>query len=304
MKPSVDLLIPVYNGRPFLDSLISGIEMTKHHFSRVIFYDDASKDGSAAYLIEKGYEVIQGAKNGGQAYARNQLLEAGTSDFVNFHDMDDPLSETFFEQIIPTLDKSRISIGRFATEHPAFTSEYRMAPSLEQGTLSLHDAYKYFIHLSSVVIPRKAITEVGGFNPDLRLHEDRFLFLKLAKSEIAWNVCTGALAIQHCHGKNTTATAGWKFHRINWIRFFELAFDLFPVESLKFMYSDILKNSQELQKDGESAIARRGFALCEKIGVEQFFDAGSKFTFLAKRIGLYNACFLKRLLGARLKLVW
>jgi glycosyltransferase involved in cell wall biosynthesis len=304
MNPTVDLLIPVYNGRPFLDSLISGVEKTKKYFSRVIFYDDASKDGSAEYLIQKGYEVIQGAENRGQAYARNELLKAATSDFVHFHDMDDPLFETFFEQIIPTLDRSRISIGSFATEHAAFTSEYRSAPSLSKGILSLQDAYKYFIHLSSVIIPRKVINGVGGFNQDLRLHEDRFLFLLLAKNGMTWNVCANARAIQYCHGKNTTATVGWTFHRINWIRYFELAFGLFPVENLNFMYSDLLKNSQELLKDGEYMMARRGFALCEKIGVEQFFDGGSKFLYLAKKIGLYNTFCLKRLLNARIKLVW
>lgn len=304
MNPTVDLLIPVYNGLPFLDSLISGVEKTKRYFSRVIFYDDASKDGSAAYLIQKGYEVIRGVENHGQAYARNELLKAATSDFVHFHDMDDPLLETFFERIFPTLDTSHISIGSFATEHTAFTSEYRLAPSLSEGILSLQDAYKYFIHLSSVIIPRKAINGVGGFNQDLRLHEDRFLFLLLAKSGITWNVCANALAIQHCHGKNTTTTVGWAFHRINWIRYFELAFSLSPAQNFDFMYPDILKNSQELLKDGEYMMARRGFALCEKIGVEQFFEAGSKFLYLAKRIGLYNAFCLKKVLHARIKLVW
>jgi glycosyltransferase involved in cell wall biosynthesis len=304
MNPTIDLLIPVYNGRPFLDALILGVEKTKKYFCRVIFYDDASNDGSAVYLTQRGYEVIQGAENRGQACARNELLKAATADFVHFHDMDDPLSEAFFEQIIPTLDKSRISIGSFATEHTAFIAEYRPAPSLSTGKLSLQDAYKYFIHLSSVIIPRKAINEVGGFNQDLRLHEDRFLFLLLAKRGITWTVCANARAVQHCHGKNTTATVGWTFHRINWIRFFELALSSCPDENFRFMYPDILKNSRELLKDGEYVMARRGFALCEKIGVEQFIDAGSTFLFLAKRIGLYNAFCLERLLNARIKIIW
>ncbi len=304
MNPNVDLLIPVYNGRPFLDSLVSDVEKTKRYFSRVIFYDDASKDESAEFLKQKGYEVIQGAANGGQAYARNQLLKAATADFVSFHDMDDPISGDFFEQVMPTLDASRISIGRFATEHSAFTSQYRLPPSLSEGKLSLQDAYKYFIHLSSVIIPRKAVLGAGGFNAALRLHEDRFLFLQLAKSGIEWNVCADALAIQHCHGKNTTATVGWAFHRVNWIRYFELALSDPRDASMDFMYPDILKNSEELLRDGEYAMARRGFALCEKIGVERFFDAGSKLPYLAKRIGLYHTFLLKRLLGARIKLVW
>ena len=159
MNPEVDLLIPVYNGRQFLDSLIDEIEMNRHFFKEVIFYDDASTDDSASFLIEKNYRVIRGDINQGQAYARSALLDVAQSEFVSFHDMDDPLHGIFYKNVIPTLEPKKISIGKNIATYPKYIIENKIPPSLASGRLSPRDAYDYFIHLNSVIFPRLVCRE-------------------------------------------------------------------------------------------------------------------------------------------------
>ena len=303
MSPTIDLLIPIYNGRPFFDALLPDVEKAKRHFTKIIFYDDASKDGSADYLAERGYEVIRNEKNGGQSFARKQLLAAATSEYVHFHDMDDPLLDSFFEIMVPRLEPSRILVGRFIADFSRYSTEYHLPPSLNQGTLSLEDAYNYFIHLNSVIFPRKLMVEVGGFQPELRIHEDRFLFLSLAYAKTPWTVCKEALARQWCHENNTCSTVGERFFKVNWIRYFELAFKMVPAKDLQFMYKDLLRISQELFREGEFEMAKRGFALCDVLGAESFPELTAKARWFSRRFGFYQAYHLRRLFGRRIKLV-
>ena len=270
MPPPIDLLIPIYNGREYLPALLSDIAEARQYFVNIIFYDDASVDGSADYLEENGHYVIRGKENRGQAFARNALFSASSSDFVHFHDMDDPLRATFFEEIIPVLKDSQVCIGRFTAEYPDHAVKYPIAPSLLAGKLTLVEAYRYFIHLNSVVFPRKCIADVEGFQDQLRLHEDRFLVLRLADSHVSWRLCPSAHASQRCHPKNTTTNVGERAYWENWIEFFELAFKTMPTRDLGFLNNDLLYASRWLLRNRQHAMADRGLALCEGVGVGGF----------------------------------
>jgi len=304
MKSTLDLLIPIYNGRPYFDSLLADIGKVKHHFARIVFYDDASKDGSANYLKELGHEVICGQENRGQAYARNALLAAASSQYVHFHDMDDPLAASFFEIMVPQLEPSHITVGRFIADYDRHSIQYHFPPSLKKsGVLSLEDAYNCFIHLNSVIFPRAALAAISGFRPELRIHEDRFLFFCLANSRVPWRVCEEAVARQWCHPNNTCSTVGERYYKVNWIRYFELAFKLAPPGELQFLYKDVLRISQELLRDGESGMAKRGFMLCDELGVENFPELTPKARWFCKRLGFYDAYRFKRAFGRKLKFV-
>jgi glycosyltransferase involved in cell wall biosynthesis len=270
MPPRIDLLIPLYNGREYLPALLSDIARVREHFANILFFDDASADGSADYLEENGYSVMRGKENRGQAFARNVLLHAASSDFIHFHDMDDPLHAKFFEEIIPSLEDSVICIGSFVAEYPDHVEPFPIAPSLAKGKLTPGDACHYFIHLNSLVLPRKAIVDVGGFPEKLRLHEDRFLMLRLADNAVRWRLCLSAPAVQRCHAKSTTATVGERFFWENRIIFFELALETMPNREWGFLVPEILEASRWLSRHRHFALADRGFALCESIGGDAF----------------------------------
>jgi glycosyltransferase involved in cell wall biosynthesis len=42
-----------------------------------------------------GFKVIRGQENRGAAFARNRLLEAASTPWVHFHDVDDTIDKTF-----------------------------------------------------------------------------------------------------------------------------------------------------------------------------------------------------------------
>jgi len=303
MSKKIDLLVPVYNGRPYFEALLSDIKKSEHHFARIIFYDDASQDGSAEYLSGRGLEVICGKENQGQAFARKALLAAASAEYVHFHDMDDPLFESFFDRLAPQLQPSQIGVGRFVADFDRYSIEHHLPPSLDQGILSLEDAYHYFIHLNSVIFPREELLAVGGFRPELRIHEDRFLFFCLANAKIHWQVCKEALARQWCHPKNTSSTMGERRIGVNWIRYFELAFELVPAGDLGFLFRDALRISQDLLYAGELDMAKRGFALCDRLGAKNFPELTPKTRWFTEQFGFYRAYHSRRIYGAGLGLV-
>ena len=80
---------------------------------------------------------------------------------------------------------------------------------------------------------------MGGFPEKLRLHEDRFLMLRLADNAVRWRLCLSAPAVQRCHAKSTTATVGERFFWENRIIFFELALETMPNREWGFLVPEI-----------------------------------------------------------------
>lgn len=92
-----DVVVPVYNGRPFLPDVLAMLAESTVPPQAVIFVDDASTDGSGDWLAEAlaapewagRAELIRLAENRGVAHARNVGWKAGRSAWCAFLDQDD-----------------------------------------------------------------------------------------------------------------------------------------------------------------------------------------------------------------------
>lgn len=96
-KPWLSLLIPVFNCKDFLEDCLASILVSIPENTEILFYDDASTDGSRALLEAfatrsiRGLSVLYAQSNGGLSVARNQLLAAAKGEYVWFLDADDYL---------------------------------------------------------------------------------------------------------------------------------------------------------------------------------------------------------------------
>ncbi|MEA2179552.1 MAG: hypothetical protein QOG77_2849 [Solirubrobacteraceae bacterium] len=78
----VAVVVPCRDGRPWLPGLLASIEGQTRRPDAVLVVDDASTDGSADWLRERGVDVLRLERNAGFAAAVNRGIEAVDADAV------------------------------------------------------------------------------------------------------------------------------------------------------------------------------------------------------------------------------
>lgn len=88
-RPLVSVIVPVFNGEPYLDLALQSIFQQEYHPFEVILVDDGSEDGTAE--IARSYEGIRYIyqTNQGQGPAMNAGIKAARGEFIAFLDADD-----------------------------------------------------------------------------------------------------------------------------------------------------------------------------------------------------------------------
>lgn len=88
-SPPVSVIVPVYNGEPFLAEALHSITTQEYGPLQVLVVDDGSTDASAAIAARfAGVTVLQ-QPHGGLHAALDQGLRCAVGDFITFLDADD-----------------------------------------------------------------------------------------------------------------------------------------------------------------------------------------------------------------------
>ncbi len=100
----VSVVIPVYNGVPYIDRCISMLSIQTYKELEVIFVDDGSVDESWRKLNDKTNRldntVLIHKVNGGVSSARNFGLAKASGEFVVFADVDDLWEPEYIEKLV------------------------------------------------------------------------------------------------------------------------------------------------------------------------------------------------------------
>jgi len=89
-RPSVSVIIPVYNGETFVDEAIDSVIHQKYEPLEIIIVDDGSTDRTAEVIRGYGEKVqYRYQSNTGPAAARNSGLRVASGDVMAFIDADD-----------------------------------------------------------------------------------------------------------------------------------------------------------------------------------------------------------------------
>lgn len=117
--PSVSIIVPVYNVRPYVeDSIRSVMRQTYDGPIECIVVDDCGTDNSMAvvdrliadYSGPISFKVLHHDHNRGLSAARNTGMDAVTSDYLFFLDSDDELTDDCLEKLTEPLEKERYDI--------------------------------------------------------------------------------------------------------------------------------------------------------------------------------------------------
>lgn len=91
--PAIDIVIPIYNVKPYLRRCLDSILEQTYQNWRAICVDDGSTDGSSLILDDYARSdsrfLIIRKQNGGLSDARNCGIDASDSDYIMFVDSDD-----------------------------------------------------------------------------------------------------------------------------------------------------------------------------------------------------------------------
>lgn len=215
--PMVSVIVPTYQRANSVVKAVSSILEQEFKDLEVIVVDDHSSDTTRDIIQnlqnnDSRIKYLYLEKNGGPGGARNAGVAAARGEFIAFLDSDDEWKpgklgkQVEFLQANPEIDVVftdctnssiiRNTSNKLSFENGEFLRNLQLIPFPEypdfyclNGPVREELFRKFFILISSAVVRRSALTQVGGFNPNRRGAEDVDFFVRLSVwSKIAfWN---------------------------------------------------------------------------------------------------------------------
>lgn len=186
-KPFVDVIIPTYNGMPWLEQTLSSVLAQTYQYIKVYVIDDGSKDDTESYLatIKDSRVTYIKKKNGGVSSARNVGIQCSSSHFIAFLDSDDLWFPEKLEKQLALMNQDK-GIGLVYGHHYNIDEE-----NIILGNLRIYEKGWIFDKLcngnfiagsaSMALVRRSVINDVGLFREDFINGEDWELWLRIAK---------------------------------------------------------------------------------------------------------------------------
>jgi GT2 family glycosyltransferase len=175
MSPSVSVVIPVYNGAPYLQACLEGVARLDPPPLECIVVDDGSTDGSAAIAKRAGVKALSCGSRRRCGYARNLGAKAARGEIVLFLDADVVAPPGVIARILERFaeDPRRDAvIGSYDDEpgDPGFFSQYRNL--LHTFTHQTGHSRSVTFWAGCGAIRRSVFLACGGFRESLTSMED------------------------------------------------------------------------------------------------------------------------------------
>jgi len=177
--PFFSIIIPVYNGAPFLNGLIHELLLQSIQSFELIIVDDGSTDSTSQiinpFLNDKRIKYFY-QSNKGVAAARNKGVVNSCGKFIIFLDCDDHPYQTMLEKYFECISNSPQTLLLFSQFH-------------NQGKVKGLRTNSYVFNLPVSVIPgsycisRTLFDEIGGFDEDMSHSENWELMVRVGLSK-------------------------------------------------------------------------------------------------------------------------
>jgi glycosyltransferase involved in cell wall biosynthesis len=181
--PVVSVVIPVFNSAHLVGTALASVFTQTFRDLEVIVVDDGSEDReelSRALATWAGQVHFIRQPNGGPARARNTGIARARGEFVAFLDADDEwLPEKLARQVEYFRRHPETGLVHTGVVGEAYPSAAVPGPPRHAFCELYHTAF--FIKTLTVMVPRLALVEVGGFDERREIHvEDWDLWLRIA----------------------------------------------------------------------------------------------------------------------------
>ena len=188
--PTICVVIPAYNSEATLLRALDSVAAQTLCPSQILVVDDASSDAThalAAAYRGRPVEVISLRTNVGASGARNRGIRAASADLVAFLDADDEWLPTKLEKqahlLVSSQNSTFCSCGSslIAPDGKNLGDIYR-----GQAVTTGPDAWKAllkdnYVTTPSVLVWRRHLLTLGGFDETLKIAEDQDMWIRLAE---------------------------------------------------------------------------------------------------------------------------
>jgi glycosyltransferase involved in cell wall biosynthesis len=169
---NISIIIPVHNHAEYLEESIESAYNQTMQAHEIIVVDDGSTDNSKEIaerymfkqfpLIDSPVKVIS-QNNKGLPSARNTGIMASTGDYILFLDADDILMENAVERITQEIQAMNADVVA-----PSFVEFGKSNREVILGAFTMDDLKIANRIAYCCAIRRKALIEVGGYNPKMK----------------------------------------------------------------------------------------------------------------------------------------
>lgn len=190
-NPKVSIVIPVFNGGNFLGQAIESALAQTYRNIEILVINDGSDDAGETERIALSYgDRIRYYKkpNGGVASALNMAIDKMSGEFFSWLSHDDLYVEEKIERQIDALSSiSSTDRGQtiiYSDFYVFSTDPEKTIPVLMRGVPP--EEFRYWLtmentlHGCTLLIPKTAFVETGGFNERLRTTQDYDLWFRMA----------------------------------------------------------------------------------------------------------------------------
>jgi len=183
---NVATVIPVRNRAKFIARALNSVASQTYRSAEIIVVDDASTDGTPEIVLNLAKEIpninlITLQQNVGAAEARNIGIRHARSDLIAFLDSDDTWYPDKLEKQISEFRYDKNVVAVFSGSRVIYSDRsFSHIPSPEITLTDLYYSNKLST-TSAALISKKALAEVGGFDPTLPSCQDWDLFIRLAE---------------------------------------------------------------------------------------------------------------------------
>lgn len=219
-RPLISIIIPVYNGEPFIEEAVNCIISQQYPSLEIIFVDDGSTDLSAAKIaaLKTDYRYFR-QENQGPTAARNRGIREATGDYIAFLDVDDLWPENNLHHLMDELmaDASLLAVHGHAqlTEKDAETGKYEYLGNPGESFPGYLGAGLYRKTIFSVV---------GMFDPMFAYTgEDADWFKRASEIQAPIRKLEEVTLFVRRHGENTTG--GRNLVELNTLKVFKRSLD-------------------------------------------------------------------------------
>jgi glycosyltransferase involved in cell wall biosynthesis len=216
--PSVTVIMPCFNAARFLEASVrSVVEQDYPGPLELIVVDDGSSDDSVAVASRFDKVQVLRQANQGPAAARNHALDHAKGDYIAFLDADDLwLPGSLRARVAcleddPTVD---VVFAQFTRWTPDANGTDRETPdhlptsvehAVASGWLYPEILLDPIVHIITIVARRKVFSQIGRFDPTLRLGED-YEFWVRASLRFRFRRLDLVAARYRMHAASTTRT--------------------------------------------------------------------------------------------------
>ena len=305
-RATIGVLITYYNEAGMLTECLESLRGADFP-DEILVYDDASSLPASDY-IPSGMQVrvIRGETNRGPSYGRNQLLNVAQTEYIHFHDADDPFLPEWCRTVRRTAEQK--APDAIFTEVASYRDGKLVSPLVVGfDELRRHGDLLKFALLNAILVTAgtyrtSVVRELGGYSEALWQSEDYYFSVKLALKGIRYEIIPQALVTlrQRADSRSQKRAEVW----ISTLQGIEMFAGEIPQSHRSFLAQAAARTGSILFQLGAEAEARRAFELAALVDPEHMPRRGRLYRsvaqwfgpMVAERLGYYYRKFVPDLI--------